>query len=119
ADTLARDLFAGLVRRRRAGQIIVSGRPLGRRETIWVAAERLPEIVAIHGEAAATSLAIPESRSSRQWSREDAIVELLRGRLSMIGPTTARSLAISLAISDEDATFALITLETDGAVLRG
>jgi len=65
------------------------------------------------------SLAVPATRAARAWTREDAIAELFRGRLSMLGPTTARSLAESLDISDELAMGGLIALETDGAVLRG
>lgn len=56
---------------------------------------------------------------ARTWTREEAIVELLRGRLSFIGPTTASSLASSLGIDERDAEAALIALETEGAVLRG
>jgi ATP-dependent Lhr-like helicase len=46
-------------------------------------------------------------------------VELLRGRLSIVGPTTAPALAESLAITDADANAALLALEGEGAVLRG
>ncbi|MCU1229006.1 MAG: box helicase domain protein [Acidobacteria bacterium] len=90
----------------------------GGRRLVIVAAERIPEFVAVHPEVI-PPIAPPPSRMTRVWTREEAIVELLRGRLSFIGPTSAQSLATSLAITERDAEAALIALETDGAVLRG
>jgi len=120
AELLPRDLFAALERHRRAAQFAVGrGRASGHPATIWIAAERFPELSAIHGDAAATSLDVPASRASRSWTREDAIAELFRGRLSTVGPATASALGASLGISEDDANAALVALETDGAVLRG
>jgi ATP-dependent Lhr-like helicase len=100
-------LAAELVRARRAGRV----------NKVWIAAERLPELQAIH--IVDTSIAAPASRAARPWTREEAIVELLRGRLTIVGPTTAEELAQSLTISEDEATAALMTLEAEGAVLRG
>src|SRR6266550_2519014 len=87
---------------------------------VWIAAERLPEFLAIHpGATLAPPIAAPRSRAARVWTREEAIVELLRGRLSIIGPTTAAALAASLGIAEADADAALLALESDGTVLRG
>ena len=58
------------------------------------------------------------ARTAR-WTRDDAIRELLRGRLTILGPTTARSLAGSLSIDESDADAALLALESEGVVLRG
>jgi ATP-dependent Lhr-like helicase len=87
---------------------------------VWVAAERLPEILAVHPEPMLEPLiTAPSSRVSRAWTREAAIVELLRGRLSIVGPTTAEALGDSLAITAADANAGLLALEAEGAVLRG
>ncbi|PYR77365.1 MAG: ATP-dependent DNA helicase [Acidobacteria bacterium] len=87
---------------------------------LLVAAERLPEFLAIHPDAQLDPpIAAPASRAARVWTREDAIVELLRGRLSIVGPTTAAALAASLGITDADADAALLALEAEGVVLRG
>jgi ATP-dependent helicase Lhr and Lhr-like helicase len=83
---------------------------------IWIAAERLPELLAIHDIP--TTLTVPPSRR-KTWSREDAIVELLRGRTSILGPVTARELAASLGIAVGEAEAALLKLESEGVVLRG
>jgi ATP-dependent Lhr-like helicase len=87
---------------------------------LWVAAERLPEVLAIHpGATLDPHIAAPASRAGRTWTREVAIVELLRGRLSIVGPATAAALAESLGIYDAEADVALLALESEGAVLRG
>ncbi|HEY2322180.1 MAG TPA: DEAD/DEAH box helicase [Thermoanaerobaculia bacterium] len=107
AAELPRELFEQLAASRRATLV----------NRIWIAAERLPELFAIHQVSAA--IAPPASRLSRTWTREEAIVELFRGRLTILGPTTARDLAASLAIAESDADLALLALESEGVVLRG
>jgi ATP-dependent Lhr-like helicase len=87
---------------------------------IIVSAERVPEMRAIHpGIVLTPSIEPPLSRAGRAWTRETAIVELLRGRLSIIGPTTARELATSLGVDEAETNAALLTLESEGVVLRG
>ena len=88
--------------------------------SIWIAAERLPELLAIHPRAVLDPAIVPpSSRTTRSWTREEAAVELLRGSLSISGPTTARALAAALDISVADAEAALLALESEGVVLRG
>ena len=88
--------------------------------SIAVAAERIPEILAVHASAVIPpGIAPPPSRASRTWTGADALVELLRGRLTITGPVTAHALAESLSIPAPDVESALLTLEADGAVLRG
>jgi ATP-dependent helicase Lhr and Lhr-like helicase len=88
--------------------------------TLLIAAERLPELHAVHPTAVLDPpISAPPSRAARAWTRESAIVEFVRGRLSVVGPTTAMALAESLAVSDGDTETALLALESEGAVLRG
>ena len=102
---------------RRACRCTVGG--ADRAEPLVVAAERLPELDAVHpGAAREPRIDAPASRT-RPWEREAAIVELLRGRLCLVGPTTAEALADSLAIDRKDADAALLALESEGVVLRG
>jgi ATP-dependent Lhr-like helicase len=85
-----------------------------------VAAERLPEILAVHPEAAIEPpLAAPASRMARPWTRSEALAELIRGRLTVLGPTTATALAESLAVLPVEVEAALLALESEGVVLRG
>src|SRR5262245_7961744 len=111
SEALSGSLFSELVASERAAQIAL---PAG---MVWVAVERLTEMAAIH--PAVPTLAMPANRTPRPWTREQAVVELFRSRLSFIGPTTASELAASLAISEPDAVAALIGLESEGIVLRG
>ena len=110
AAVLPRALFDQLTRERCCTQM----------EAVWVAAERLPEMLAVHPDAALHPvITAPAGRLARRWPREDAIAELLRGRLAIAGPTTAAALAQSLSITDADAERALLDLEGQGVVLRG
>jgi ATP-dependent Lhr-like helicase len=87
---------------------------------IVIAAERLPELLAVRPDVALDPpISAPPSRSARVWSRVDALAELLRGRMSVVGPTTALELAASLDVDVADVDEALLVLEADGAVLRG
>ena len=88
--------------------------------SIWVAAERLPEWLAVHPEARLEPIVDPPaSRAARTWTADAALVELLRGRLAIVGPTTASSLAASVAVPLQSVDDALLTLESEGVVLRG
>jgi ATP-dependent Lhr-like helicase len=88
--------------------------------SLWIAAERLPEIRAIHSDVSLSPLIeAPPSRASRRWTADDAMTELVRGRVTILGPTTAAALAASLDASIGLADNALLALEADGVVLRG
>ncbi len=89
-------------------------------DAIWVAAERLPEILAVHPTICLDPvIAPPPSRLGRTWRREEAVASLLQGRMAFIGPVTASVLAASLGIAGADADGALLDLESQGLVLRG
>jgi ATP-dependent Lhr-like helicase len=121
------ELMARLVSARRACRVaLVSSAPGTVPEIapggfgLVVAAERIPEVLAIHPAASLTPpIDAPPSRSARVWTRDEAIVELLRGRLAIAGPTTAAALAGLLGITERAADSALLTLEAEGVVLRG
>ena len=84
-----------------------------------IAAERLPELLAVHPGIALDPPVTPPASRSRAWTKDAAIVELLRGRLTIVGPTTAEALAESLQIEVNEADAALLALETEGVILRG
>jgi len=52
-------------------------------------------------------------------AREPAVRELFRGRLGIVGPTTAAALAGTLDLPEIEAEAALVALEAEGVVLRG
>src|SRR2546429_2022472 len=65
------------------------------------------------------ALTVPERDRAKAWTREDAVRELVRGRLEAVGPTTAADVAGSLGVAVADVDFALGALEHEGFVLRG
>jgi ATP-dependent Lhr-like helicase len=87
--------------------------------SLWVAAERLPELQALHPDAVMSPPIEAPPRLLRAWQRDDALREVLRGRLEGVGPTNATSLARDLLVDASDIDAALIALEVEGFVLRG
>ena len=88
--------------------------------SVLIAAERLPELLALCTNTVLEgAVCAPPSRAQRVWGPEDALVELFRGRVALVGPTTARELAQPLGIQQPEADAALVTLESQGVVLRG
>ncbi|QNU14248.1 DEAD/DEAH box helicase [Thermomonas sp. XSG] len=86
---------------------------------LWTATERLPQLRALHpGAAVAPDVAVPASYAA-DWSREDALRELVRSRLSVSGVTTAQALATVLAAPADEVDFALMALEQEGYAMRG
>jgi ATP-dependent helicase Lhr and Lhr-like helicase len=96
---------------------------LGDGQALWVATERLAEVEARGPQRPLAPLGAGTSTGSGQAvagsPREDAIRELLRGRLGISGPTTAGQLAATLNVTESDADIALAALEGEGVVLRG
>jgi len=88
--------------------------------TVWGAAERLPALTALLPAAVPQPpIAAPAEYAAVTWSAEAALVELLRGRLTGLGPTTVATLAATLDVPARAIVAALTALETEGYVLRG
>jgi ATP-dependent helicase Lhr and Lhr-like helicase len=102
-------LFEELRNARRATRLDVNG-------GLWVAADRLRELVAIHPGAAAEP---PLTQDGDGPAREDALREIMRSRLEGVGPVTAAELARSLSVPVPDVEVALALLENEGVVFRG
>jgi ATP-dependent Lhr-like helicase len=91
-----------------------------KRLNLWVAAERLPQIEAIFpGAKLEPPIVAPESFTQTEWLFENALVEILRGRLEGSGPVTAADLASSSGLSNSDIELGLLKLEAEGFVIRG
>ena len=87
---------------------------------LWVATERLPHLLAVHGDAAMTpDVVVPAEFLAQVWTYEDALVDLIRSRLEGSGPITGEQLAEQIQLPVMDINVALARLETQGAVLRG
>ncbi|HSC10489.1 MAG TPA: ATP-dependent DNA helicase, partial [Rhodanobacteraceae bacterium] len=92
----------------------------GEREPIVVAAERLPEFTAAFPEALLDpQITVPAEFAATEWTREQALVEIVRGRLSGLGPVRATDIAATLHLPQVDIDGALAALETEGFAMRG
>ncbi len=106
------DFVATLAQQRRATSLTVTAG-----SALLCAAERLHELQAVLPLAGlsppigAVSLARPAS--------EDALREILRGRLELVGPVSAAALGAPLGMSAKRVLPALLQLEVEGTVMRG
>ncbi len=90
----------------------------GPRCSLWVAAERVPEWLAVI-PTAAIDPPLQAPRDAKAWERETALVEIVRGRLEGVGPTSAAEFAAQLQLPAARLDAALIALETEGFAMRG
>jgi ATP-dependent Lhr-like helicase len=88
--------------------------------SIWICAEKLPMWQTVHEHAALTpSISTPTEYAAQTWTREDALLELVRGRLTGLGPSTVAALAVSMQVESTDIDLALIRLQSEGYVMQG
>ncbi|MFC5579125.1 DEAD/DEAH box helicase [Lysobacter niabensis] len=94
--------------------------PKGEGSALWFAAERLPQASLLHpGATRAPTIEAPAEFARETWTREGALVELLRSRLTGLGPTPVAALVAAFALPPSDIALALLTLESEGYVMRG
>jgi ATP-dependent Lhr-like helicase len=87
---------------------------------ILVAAERLPEFEATFpGMSLEPQISAPAEFAPTSWTREQALVEIVRGRLTGLGPVRAADIAAVLHLPQGDIDSALAALETEGYAMRG
>ncbi len=88
--------------------------------TSWTAAERLPMVQAAWPNGSTpTDVVVPERHRREAWTRDEAIREVVRGRLQASGPVTTASVARVLGLEPDLVAAALASLEGEGFVLRG
>jgi ATP-dependent Lhr-like helicase len=86
----------------------------------WVAAERLLQVTQVHPQAVLSpQIEAPAGYDVPPASREEALQELLRSRLSALGPVTVPTLARQLGAPPGEAEQALMALQTEGSVMQG
>jgi len=108
---------AQLIRERRASSVVLAS---GQR--LWVSAERLSEMQAVHLDARVDP-EIPPLRDPRDadWLQDSAacVVALVRSRLQALGPVTVAQCARDLGVDEATMTQAFTALEQDGYLMRG
>ncbi len=91
---------------------------------MWVAAERLPLLQAIAGQAELTVqmdpvIEAPPRSIRRDWSADEAGREVVRGRLQALGPVRPVEVARSFGVPQTVVDGALLALEGEGFAFRG
>jgi ATP-dependent Lhr-like helicase len=88
-------------------------------DALWIAVERLPAFRALYPHAPITpELRVP-AEFDEPWTEEDALVDILRARLTGFGPLPIPRIARPLALPASQCAVALVRLEAEGYVLRG
>jgi ATP-dependent Lhr-like helicase len=87
--------------------------------TLWVTAERLPLLRAVFPQATLRPSVEVPATYEKEWSHEDALVEIVRGRLEGVGPTTSAAIAASLGLPTSSIEAALAKLQAEGFAMRG
>ncbi|HKV96211.1 MAG TPA: DEAD/DEAH box helicase [Gammaproteobacteria bacterium] len=87
---------------------------------LWVAAERLHELLTIYPEAILDPVIEPVAEPDGEpLSQEDALRELLRSRLEASGQVTVAALTELFRLPENEIEPALLTLEAEGSIMRG
>jgi ATP-dependent Lhr-like helicase len=80
----------------------------------------LQQFRAIHEQASlAPQIDPPASYANESWTFEEALVEILRGRLDGLGPVTVGELTASFSLTSNQIETALIRLESEGFAMQG
>jgi ATP-dependent Lhr-like helicase len=90
------------------------------KKELYIPAERLSQFKTLYSELEIfPNLSLPEKILQQHWTKEQALVEIVRGRLEGLGPVRAEPIAESLGMAVVDIAQALTALETEGFVFRG
>jgi ATP-dependent Lhr-like helicase len=87
---------------------------------LWTSAERLPHFRAVRPDLQSVPpLVVPPSDADNTCARDQALVELVRGRLEGLGPVAVDALARPLALTASEIAAPLAALEAEGFAMRG
>ena len=87
---------------------------------LWISAERLAQFRSLWPKLkTAPALGVPSPDGKRAWSRDGALVEIVRSRLEGLGPVGADALARPLGLATTEIAVALAALEAEGFAMRG
>ena len=92
---------------------------IAQQDTLWVAAERLACLQAIYPVAPIEPVIEPPKGYTDPWTEDDAIVDVVRARLTGYGPLSVPAIARPLALPASTVALALTRLESEGYVMRG
>ena len=107
------DWLAELAGQKRVARLDAAGAAL------WITAERLPQFQTFFSVSKLEPPISAPAAYAREWSRDDALVEILRGRLEGLGPVTEQALAAALGLEPSDIAGALAKLQAEGFAMHG
>ncbi|AET91291.1 DEAD/DEAH box helicase domain-containing protein [Burkholderia sp. YI23] len=104
----------GLARSGRATRLQIA-----EHDALWTPVERLACVRAVYEHAPMHPALRPPPGFDDAWAPDDALVEIVRARLSGAGPSTVPDIARPLALPASAIALALTRLEAQGYVMRG
>ena len=108
------NFFAELVAQQRATSVNLDT------HNIWCATERIPQLKSVYPDAKTNPvIQLPPKLSSVLPPADEALKELVRGRLEALGPIQSKDIATSMNLPVSRIDLALIVLENEGFVFRG
>src|SRR5581483_6685637 len=104
----------------RLAELVGARRATCLQSRMWITAESLPIWRAVHADARIDpAIEVPSEFAKKEWTREEALIEILRSRLCCVGPARVDQLAETLHVSASDIDIALAALEHEGYAMRG
>jgi ATP-dependent helicase Lhr and Lhr-like helicase len=107
------DWLKELVQQKRVARLDAAGAQL------WITAERLPQFRALFPDSKPEPAIATPVAYARDWPNDEALVEILRGRLEGLGPVTEQALAMPLGLAASGIATALAALQSEGFAMRG
>jgi ATP-dependent Lhr-like helicase len=86
---------------------------------LWVATERRPMLASVFPEAAFEPDVPTPAEYQKAWAGDEALVEIVRGRLEGLGPVTTQAIADSIGVPLSQINIALAALQGEGFAMRG
>jgi ATP-dependent Lhr-like helicase len=87
-------------------------------KSLWIATEKLPCFRSLF-DSDGPAMELPEFLLQEQWEKEDALREIVRGRLTGMGPLTVDVFTGELGVETAAVNLALIALEVEGFAFQG
>ncbi|MFL1516018.1 DEAD/DEAH box helicase [Pseudomonas prosekii] len=92
---------------------------INQEQSVWLALERLTLLQAIYPQAKLAPPLQALRGFDEVWEADEALLEVIRARLSAFGPLPLPAIAEPLGLASNDVSQALARLESEGYVLRG
>ncbi|MBX9850484.1 MAG: DEAD/DEAH box helicase [Cytophagaceae bacterium] len=90
------------------------------KKELWISVDRIPQFNAVFPDLKLTApFPLPAKLLEKQWGKEEALREIIRGRMEILGPVTEKELAESIGLPVSEIHQALLMLEGEGFVFRG